>query len=94
MNISLHPSLARFVEDQVRNGRFRTADDVVNGALARLQAEEELSAADVESLRAQVAVGVEQADRGDFEPWDASEIEAEVERRFDEEQKPGSQRPR
>ena len=81
MNVSLHPRLARFVEDQVKAGRFSSAEDVVNGALARLQAEAELSSADVESLRAEIAVGVGEADAGRLEPWDPDDIDAEVARR-------------
>ena len=81
MNIALHPRLARFVEEQVRAGRFRTAEDVVNGALARLQAEAELSAEDADELRADVTAGIEEADRGELQAWNAKEIWSEVERR-------------
>ena len=82
MNVSLNPRLARFVEEQVRAGRFSTPDDVVNGALARLQADEELSPPDTDALRAEINPGIEQANRGELAPWDPAEIEAEVERRF------------
>jgi antitoxin ParD1/3/4 len=81
MNVALHPRLARFVEEQVQSGRFRSAEDVVNGALARLQAESELSAEEVDELRADVAAGIDEADRGELEPWDAEGVWAEVERR-------------
>jgi antitoxin ParD1/3/4 len=81
MNVALHPRLARFVEEQVQSGRFRSAEDVVNGALARLQAESELSPEETNELRADVAAGVEEADRGELQPWDAEDIWAEVERR-------------
>src|SRR5215218_1521528 len=92
MKVSLLPKLARFVEDQVKAGRFNTADDVVNGALARLQAEQELSAAGFESLCGQVAIGLAQADRGELEPWDPQEIDREVERRLSAEQAAGHRR--
>ena len=85
MKVSLNPKFARFVEEQVRSGKFGSAEDVVNGALARLQTEQELSAEDVERLRGELRVGVEQADRGELEPWDRDEISAEVERRAAEE---------
>ena len=81
MNVTLNPKLARFVEEQVKAGRFSTPDDVVNGALARLQTEEELSEAGAAMLRAEIAIGIEQADRGDLTPWDPAAIDAEVERR-------------
>jgi antitoxin ParD1/3/4 len=82
----LNPQLARFVEQQVNAGRFSTPDDVVNGALARLQAEKELAETDADALRAQIAVGIEQADRGELTPWDPTAIEAEVDRRAREDE--------
>jgi len=81
VNVTVNPKLARFVEEQVKAGRFSTPEDVVNGALARLQTEQELSETEVASLRAQVALGIEQADRGELMPWDPGAIETEVERR-------------
>jgi antitoxin ParD1/3/4 len=81
MNVSLHPRLAQFVEEQIAAGRFSTPEEVVNGALARLQAESELAVDDIEALRTEVAAGIDEADRGEVEPWDADEIWSEVERR-------------
>ena len=81
MNVSLHPRLAQFVEEQDQSGRFRSADDVVNGALARLQAESELSPEETSELRADVSAGIDEADRGELQPWDADDVWAEVERR-------------
>jgi antitoxin ParD1/3/4 len=81
MNVSLHPQLAQFVEEQVKSGRFRSADDVVNGAVARLQAEAELSGEDTDALRAEIATGIREADAGQMDAWDADEIWSEVERR-------------
>jgi antitoxin ParD1/3/4 len=80
VNVSLHPRLAQFVEEQVQSGRFGSTDDVVNSAVARLQADSELSPHDVDLFRADVAAGLEQADRGELLPWDAEDVWAEVER--------------
>jgi antitoxin ParD1/3/4 len=85
MNVSLNPKLARFVEEQLKAGKYSSPEDVVNAGLARLQTEQELSAEDVTHLRGELAVGIDQADRGELEPWDAGEIHAEVERRAAEE---------
>lgn len=74
MNISLQPELARFVEDKVRAGQFADASDVVNGALQVLKDQEALSAEDVDELRRQLAIGVEQLDRGDSAEWDVEAI--------------------
>lgn len=87
MQITLSkPELMKFIEDQVREGRFASAEEVVNGALSLLQAHEQLPPDEQAELKAAIQVGIEQANRGEVEPWDADEIAAEVERRYTEEQ--------
>ncbi len=91
MNVSLHPELQKFVDEQVRIGRFPSPEEVINAAVANFQTEQELeeqlSPGDLEVLRAQIAVGIDQADRGELAPWDPDEVIAEVERRFENEQR-------
>ena len=77
MNVTLHPAMAKFVEDQVQSGRYATPEAVINGALSILQGHEDASGMDVAALRAQIAHGIEQADRGELEDWDVNEIRAE-----------------
>jgi putative addiction module CopG family antidote len=90
MQITLRmPELEKFVEEQVRAGAYRSPEDVVNGALALLRGQAQTSAAEVEELRAAIAVGMGEADRGLSEPWNADEIAAEVERRMIGERKTG-----
>jgi putative addiction module CopG family antidote len=90
MQITLKmPDLERFVEEQVKAGAYPSAEDVVNGALALLRGQAQTSAAEIQELRAAIAVGVDEADRGLSEPWNADEIAAEVERRQDAERKTG-----
>jgi antitoxin ParD1/3/4 len=78
MQITLPPELARFVEEQVKAGRYESADGVVYAALTRLRIEDDIPPAELESLRAEVAAGIEEADRGELEPWNPDEIWAEV----------------
>jgi putative addiction module CopG family antidote len=40
MNVRLNRELEEFVRDQVRSGRFRSEDAVIEAALARLRSEE------------------------------------------------------
>ena len=42
MNVQIEARLAEFIEQQVRAGRYRSADAMVNAAAARLHAEQEL----------------------------------------------------
>lgn len=77
MTVSLPPRLADFVEQQIKSGRYDSAEDVVAGALARLQTEQEFSGEELRELRAELATGLEQAARGESEDWDINEIREE-----------------
>jgi putative addiction module CopG family antidote len=65
MNVPLKPELERFVEEQVKAGRFSSASDVIEAGLARLMLDpvsnvDELDDADVSSIEAserQIAKG-------------------------------------
>jgi antitoxin ParD1/3/4 len=63
MSIQLPPSHQKAAEQLVAMGRFSSVEDVVSEGIRRL-----LSA---EQLRAQVQIGVEQADRGEVTDHDA-----------------------
>jgi putative addiction module CopG family antidote len=90
MQISLtRPELEEFVKEQLRSGHYTSAEEVISGALSLLQAHEQLPAGEIEEFRAAIAVGIEQAERGETDRWDAQEITEEVERRYSEEQKSG-----
>jgi antitoxin ParD1/3/4 len=78
MNLSLKPDLEKYINEQVKAGRFASAEEAVNAAVAHLQAEAELStAADLDDLRADVRAGIEQADRGEFAEFTAEDVIAE-----------------
>lgn len=78
MDISLPPELARYVQDKIRSGAFASADEVVRAALDSQRLQEEITQEDVKELRALVAVGLDQANRGLSEPWDAAQIKAKL----------------
>jgi len=78
MNLSLHAELQKFVDQEVKAGHYDSAEDLINSAVARLQAEEDLSAAQLASLRAEIAVGIEEADRGQTADWDADALKRRV----------------
>lgn len=77
MEIRLEPHLARFIDEQVKRGIYDSAEDAVNAGVARLQTEEELSAADIEDLRAELDAGIAEADAGEFTQFTAEDIIAE-----------------
>ena len=63
MNVSLKPELEKYVEEQVRTGRFASAAEVLEAGLARLMLDpvpDELDAADlaaIEESEGQIARG-------------------------------------
>ena len=86
MNISLHPDLQKFIDDQLAAGHYESADALINTALARLQSENH-SADDLAELRAEIEVAIAQADRGELEDWDIHDIRAEGQRLLSESRK-------
>src|SRR5215210_4920267 len=82
MDVSLPPELERFVQEQVSHGHFATEEEVVCEALRLLQRNEQLDRLKLEELRQLVAVGLEQAERGEVAPLDMAAIRAEGRRRL------------
>ena len=82
MEVTLPPELDHFVREQVEHGQFPTEDEVICEALRLLQRNEGLDRLKLQELRRLVAVGLEQADRGELAPLDMEEIRAEGRRRL------------
>lgn len=68
MNVSLTPELQRYIEDQVRSGRYQSASEVVRESLRLKQQVEELHAARLEALRRDLDAGLAELDRGERIP--------------------------
>lgn len=65
MNVSLTPELEAYIQEKVRSGRYSSASEVMREALRLLQDHDQLQAIKLESLRKEIAIGIEQADRGE-----------------------------
>ena len=87
MNITLHSPLAKFVEDQVQSGRYATPDEVVNAALHVFQRQQDSRATSATQFRAEIQHGLDEANRGELEDWDADELRAEGQRLLGEARK-------
>ena len=83
MNVSLSPELERFIEEKVRAGQYQTADDLINSAVSILHQQERLSRNDIMELRQEIALGIEQLDRGESAPWDAAMLKDKVRKQSD-----------
>jgi len=88
MNISLTPELAGFVKEQVESGMYHSASEVIREGLRLLLHQKQDRQTRLEELRRQIAIGLEQLERGDAAPLDIEAIKAEGRRRFAERQHP------
>jgi antitoxin ParD1/3/4 len=74
MNIVIDPVFEKIIEDQIKSGQYDTPEDVVRAGLMRLQTEVQFSAEEIEELREDIQIGLDQADRGEFVEFDAEDI--------------------
>jgi len=79
MTIRLKPELAKFIDEQVKSGHFKSADDAVNAAVARAQMEEELADDLSDEDIAAIEEGLAQLERGEVIPWE--QVRAELEKK-------------
>lgn len=80
MNVSLTPQLETMIRERVASGRYNNASEVVREALRLLEEREQL-----DHLRSLLAVGLEQAKRGEvieFTPEYLEDLDRRVEERF------------
>jgi antitoxin ParD1/3/4 len=77
MNVSLKPEVQRFVEEKVRTGQHASPDEAVNALRTQARDQEGQTAEDIESLRAEVDLGIAEADRGEFANFTAEDVIAE-----------------
>ena len=66
LNVSLTPELERFIQSRVTTGRYQTASEVVREGLRLLEAQEAQREVALSALKAKLARGAAQADRGEF----------------------------
>jgi len=76
MNVNLTPELERLIQDKVASGLYNNQSEVVREALRLLEEQDRLRELHVAKLRAALAEGLEQADRG--ETLDGVEVVREM----------------
>jgi antitoxin ParD1/3/4 len=76
MNVSLTPELERFVESRVASGRYQSASEVVRDGLRLLEERETSRQVALDEVRRKIAVGLEQAERGEL--FDGEEVFREI----------------
>ena len=79
-SISLGEHFNSFIDEQLNSGRFSSTSEVVRAGLRLLEDNESKLA----SLRLRLAVGEEQADRGEFADYSLNGLIAEIDAENDQ----------
>jgi antitoxin ParD1/3/4 len=78
VDVSLTPELADFVSEEVASGEYASASELIGDALRLLKSDRECEKEKLEILRREIAIGAEQADRGEFSWRTIEDIVADV----------------
>jgi antitoxin ParD1/3/4 len=78
LNVSLTPQLERLVKEKVKSGRYLSSSEVVREGLRLLDERDRLADERFQTLKREIAIGIEQADRGELDPLDLDVIYQEV----------------
>ena len=79
-NISLTAEQDAFVQEVVDAGEYQNASEAIRDALRALQQRRKEDSLRLKALRAQVRVGVDALDRGDFTEIEGVDLEGYLER--------------
>ncbi len=78
MNVSLTPELEQFVEEKVTTGLYNSASEVIREALRLVRQQEIVRQQRLEEMRGEIALGIEQADRGEIGIFDPESLKRRV----------------
>jgi len=79
MQIPLLPELEELIKRKVEDGEYESPSDVVTHALYLLDTHDRVRQQQLDDLRREIDIGIEQCDRGEI--VDADEVFAELERK-------------
>lgn len=65
MNITLPPGLDKFVKRKVASGKYGSASEVIREALRIMDEVEKERRLELEELRREIQIGIDEADRGE-----------------------------
>ena len=65
MTVTLTAEQEQFIADQLKDGHYRSASDVITQSLGMLRAQEEFIRSNVAELREKIATGMDQIRRGE-----------------------------
>jgi len=74
MNVSLTPQLEALVQEKVATGLYNSASEVIREALRLLDEYDRVRALRLADLRREIAIGIEQLERGESKAYDDSSL--------------------
>jgi antitoxin ParD1/3/4 len=74
-NVSLTPQQDAFVAKMVKTGEYQNASEAIRDALRVLQLRRKEDALKLKALREQLAVGIEELERGEFTEIEGADLE-------------------
>ena len=69
MNISLTKEFESYVSQKVESGLYHSASEVIRDGLRLMKERDDLHQSKLSELRREIAVGADQADRGQVKPF-------------------------
>ncbi len=79
-NVNLPPHFKKFVEKNVRDGRFGNASEVVRAGLRLLEHEQTVRQLKIQRLREAAKTGIDDVAAGRFTDLSASEVSSHLEK--------------
>jgi antitoxin ParD1/3/4 len=83
MNLQLDPEIEKFIASKVESGEYAAPSEVIRAAIALMKEQEVIANAQLDELRKEIAIGIEDIERGDVAPWDVEAIKAAARQRRD-----------
>jgi antitoxin ParD1/3/4 len=70
MNVTLPPELEQFISRKIESGQYLCESEVILEGLRLLRDRDELDRIRLEALRKEIAIGIEQIERGEYTEYD------------------------
>jgi antitoxin ParD1/3/4 len=77
MEVSLAPEFEQLVSEKLESGTYSSASEVIQEGLRLLKERDERRQQQLQELKHELAIGLEEADRGELAPLDVEGIKAE-----------------
>ena len=77
MEVNFTPKVEGILRRKVESGQYSSVEEAANEMIQAAEEQETMTDEDIEEIRREVALGIEQADRGQFSKFTIDEIIAQ-----------------